>query len=117
MGKKLYKGSFSKHFMIIYDRRQDGKVWHKLIDVLFIAVTATVCGFNEWEDMETWASEKEKWLWMKEVTQISKGTVIAIDGKTMRGTSDEKAGKRAIHHEPGHSNTGEHLTIEITCFA
>lgn len=131
MGKKLYKGSFFKHFMIIYDPRQEGKVWHKLIDVLFIAVTATVCGFNEWEDMEIWASEKEEWLrkylelphgipswstirrvfdaidpkqfekcfaeWMKEVTQISKGTVVAIDGKTMCGTADEKAGKKAIH--------------------
>lgn len=48
--------------MIIYDPRQDGKVWHKLIDVLFIAVTGMVCGFNEWEDIEIWASEKEEWL-------------------------------------------------------
>lgn len=30
MVKKLYKGSFFKHFMIIYDPREEGKVWHKL---------------------------------------------------------------------------------------
>lgn len=131
MGKKLYKGSFFKHFMIIYDPREDGKVWHRLIDVLFIGVTATVCGFNEWEDMEIWAKEKEEWLrkylelphgipswstirrvfdfidpkqfeicfaeWMKEITKIKKGTVVAIDGKSMCGTADESAGKKAIH--------------------
>jgi predicted transposase YbfD/YdcC len=34
---------------------------------------------------------------MKDVTEMSKGTVIAIDGKTMCGTADKNAGKRAIH--------------------
>jgi hypothetical protein len=29
---------------------------------LFIAKIATVYGFNEWEDMEIWAREKEEWL-------------------------------------------------------
>lgn len=131
MVNKLYKGSFFKHFMIIYDPREGGKVWHKLIDVLFIGIVATLCGFNEWEDMEIWAIKREGWLkkylelpngipsdstirrvfdfidpkqfekcfteWMKEIVQISKGTIVAIDGKTMCGTADEKAGKKAIH--------------------
>lgn len=131
MGKKLYKGSFFKHFMIIYDPRENGKVWHKLIDVLFIGVIATLCGFDEWEDMEIWAIKREEWLrkylelpngipsdstirrvfdfidpkqfekcfaqWMREITKTTKGTVVAIDGKTMRGTADESTGKRAIH--------------------
>ncbi|WP_094548575.1 transposase family protein [Petroclostridium xylanilyticum] len=48
--------------MIRFDPRQTGKVWHKLIDVLFIAVVASVCGFNEWEEMEVWAKKKEEWL-------------------------------------------------------
>ncbi|MCK9218404.1 MAG: transposase family protein [Firmicutes bacterium] len=51
MGKKLYKGSFFDHFMIIYDSRQEGKVQHKLIDVLFIAVASSICYCNEWLDM------------------------------------------------------------------
>ncbi|MHB1392826.1 MAG: hypothetical protein ACYCYE_07065, partial [Clostridia bacterium] len=29
--------------MVIYDPRQEGKVRHKIMDVLFIAVAATVC--------------------------------------------------------------------------
>lgn len=131
MINKKYKGSFFKHFMIIFDPRQDGKVHHKLIDILFIAITATLCGFSGWDDMETWAEHKEPWLrkylelpngipsystirrvfdfidpkqfgrcfseWMKEVTELSKGTVVAIDGKTMRGTADKGRGKKAIH--------------------
>jgi predicted transposase YbfD/YdcC len=131
MVNKKYKGSFFKHFMIIFDPRQTGKVWHKLIDVLFIAVVASVCGFNEWEEIEVWAKKKEEWLrkylelpngipsystirrvfdfidpkqfekcfatWMKEVTEISKGTIVAIDGKTMCGTADKAADKKGIH--------------------
>jgi predicted transposase YbfD/YdcC len=131
MVNKLYKGSFFKHFMIIYDPREDGKVWHKLIDVLFIGIVATLCNFNEWEEMEIWALKKEEWLkkyielpngipsystirrvfdfigpkqfekcfveWMKEIVQVSKGSIVAIDGKTMRGTADESNGKKAIH--------------------
>lgn len=131
MGKKLYKGSFFKHFMIIYDPRQEGKVRHKLIDVLFIAVAASICYCNEWLDMEDWAIQNEEWLsqylelpngipswytiervfdvidpkqfekcftgWVRQITKMKEGTVVAIDGKTMRGTDDEESGKRAVH--------------------
>jgi len=45
--------------MIIYDPRQDGKVRHKLIDVLFIAVAASIFYCNEWLDKEDWAIENE----------------------------------------------------------
>ncbi len=131
MANTMYKGSFFEHFMIIYDPRQDGKVQHKLLDVLFIAIAATICGCDEWEDMEDWATRREDWLsqylelpegnpswytiervldvidpkqfeksfaqWMQDVTKSCKGDVVAIDGKTMRGTANEKAGKRAVH--------------------
>jgi hypothetical protein len=53
----MYKGSFFDHFMIVFDPRQKGKVQHKLLYVLF----------------------------------------IAIDGKTICGTANEEAGKRAVH--------------------
>ncbi len=35
--------------------------------------------------------------WMQEVTQLKEGDVVAIDGKTMRGTANKSAGKKAIH--------------------
>ncbi len=117
--------------MFIFDPRQDGKVCHKLIDILFIAVAATICGFSEWDDMATWAEYREEWLrkylelpngipsystirrvfdfidpkqfeicfteWMKEITQVKKGSIVAIDGKTMRGIADKGKDKRAVH--------------------
>jgi len=117
--------------MIIYDCREQGKVRHKLIDVMFIAVAATFCGCNEWSEMECWAIERHEWLkkylelpngipsrqtiervfdvidpkqfekcfaeWMKEVTGLKKKSVVAIDGKTVCGSSDESIGKKAIH--------------------
>lgn len=47
MGSKKYGGSLFKHLNIMYDIRQEGKVMHKLIDVLFIAVAVTVCRCEE----------------------------------------------------------------------
>lgn len=35
--------------------------------------------------------------WVRQITKMKEGTVVAIDGKTMRGTDDEKSGKRAVH--------------------
>jgi predicted transposase YbfD/YdcC len=124
-------GSFFNYFMVIYDSRQQGKVKHKLIDILFIVVSATLCNCNEWEEIEEWAKAKEEWLrqylelpngipswytmervmdvidpkqfekcfveWMREVTQVKEGDVVAIDGKAMRGTADRRAGKKAIN--------------------
>lgn len=129
--RRLYMGSFFDYFTIIFDSRQEGKVRHKLIDVLFIAVAATICGCDEWEEIEEWAIAKEEWLrqylelpngipswytiervldcidpkqfekcfteWMKEITQFKEGDVVAIDGKTMRGTADRSNAKRAVH--------------------
>lgn len=131
MAVKKYKGSFFEHFSVIYDTRQEGKVRHKLIDIIFIAIAATICSCDDWEDVEAWAIEREDWLrkylelpngipthhtiervlnlidpkqfercfvlWMREVTEIGNNTVIAIDGKTMRGTENKKNNKKAIH--------------------
>lgn len=131
MSKDLYQSNFFDHFKVIYDLRQEGKVDHKLIDILFIAVAATICYCNDWADMVIWAKEKEEWLrnylelpngipswwtfkrvfdvidpkqfakcfteWMKEITEMSKGTIVAIDGKTACGTADKSKGKKGIH--------------------
>jgi predicted transposase YbfD/YdcC len=131
MSEKRYEGSFFDYFITIYDPRQDEKVKHKLIDVLFIVVTATISNCSEWQEVEIWAKQREEWLrkyvelpngipsqytfervcdvidpkqfakcfteWMKDVTEMNKGTVVAIDGKTLCGTADQKKGKKPIH--------------------
>jgi len=131
MSDKLYEGNFFHYFITIYDPRQDEKVKHKLIDVLFIVVVATISNCSEWQEIEIWAREREEWLrkylelpngipsqytyericdvidpkqfakcfteWMRDVTEMSKGTIVAIDGKTACGTADKKKGKKPIH--------------------
>lgn len=57
--KRLYIGSFFDFFTIIFDPREQGKERHKFMDVLFIAVAATLCGCDEWEEMEEWATVRE----------------------------------------------------------
>ncbi len=126
MSDDLYEGNFFQHFMTIYDPRQDEKIKHKLIDVLFIVVVAVIGRCDEWHEMEIWAREREAWLrkylelpggipsqytlervcdvidpkqfvkcftaWMKDITELSQGTIIAIDDKTARGTAAKNKG-------------------------
>lgn len=129
MSDEKYEGNFFNYFITIYDPRQDEKIKHKLIDIIFIVVCAIISNCNEWQEIEIWAKAREDWLrkflelpngipsqytfqrvfdvidpkqfskcftqWMKDVTEMSKGTIVSIDGKTARGTAEK--GKKAIH--------------------
>lgn len=132
MVNRRYKGLFFDIFGGLYDIRQQGKVYHKLIDVVFIIVSACFCGIDEPELMHMWAAmdQNKKWLkqfvalengipststifrvlnaikpkqfekcftmWMREMTIFSEdgGDIVAVDGKTMRGSRD---GDRITH--------------------
>ena len=117
MSGTKYKGKFFDFFHDMHDARQAGKVWHKLMDVLFIAVSATIANCDDWEEMALWARKNEEWLrkylelpygipsawtyervfalidpkqfaqrfieWMQSITVLGKGTIIAVDGKTI----------------------------------
>lgn len=54
--------SFHSYFSVIHDMRQQGKVLHKLIDVLFIAVAAFIAGADDWEIVIMFAEERKEWL-------------------------------------------------------
>jgi predicted transposase YbfD/YdcC len=122
-----------RHFSIIEDPRLPGhsQTVHKLIDVVVIGVCAAMCGIDDFEHMEQWATAKEPWLrtflelphgipshntlnrlfgkinpakfqdcflsWMTEITTLTKGTVIAIDGKALRGSFDKASAKSAVY--------------------
>ena len=62
MSSKQYQGEFFKSFEVLEDKREEGKVLHKLIDILFIAVSAVISGCNEWGEIHLWARHNENWL-------------------------------------------------------
>lgn len=124
--------SLRDNMKAVTDRRQEAKVLHKLGDILFIAVVATIANAGCWEEIADFARGRQEWfrkyielnngvpshdtfervfrwidgkefercfmLWMKELCREVKGIrVIAIDGKTMRGSGDSQTGTKPLH--------------------
>jgi len=125
------KSVFENHFGIIEDKRQERKVMHKLIDILFIAVAGTITNAADWDEIEIFAQEREEWFrkylelpygipthqtfkrvfqwldpkqfekcfirWVQDIASLSERSVVAIDGKTMRGAYTDEDKKSPIH--------------------
>jgi predicted transposase YbfD/YdcC len=123
--------SIVEHFAGVDDPRLERKREHRLMDILVIAISAVVCGANDWVAVETFGKAKESWLrkflalpngipshdtfgrvfallepdqlqesfvsWIQAVAQVTKGQVVAIDGKTLRHSYDRRSAKAAIH--------------------
>lgn len=51
-----------KRLITIPDRRHPSYIKHNLIDIVMIALFATLAEANEWLDMEIFAKKREKWL-------------------------------------------------------
>ena len=49
-------------FSVVYDRRQQSKVRHKLIDIIFITVAAITANCNDFDTLIVFAEENETWL-------------------------------------------------------
>ena len=58
----MLRESFLQHFAGITDRRQEGKISHPLMSVLFIAVASYVAFCDEWELTILWAEKNIDWL-------------------------------------------------------
>lgn len=120
-----------EHFSTIDDPRIERTKRHKLIDILVIAICATICGAEGWEEFELFGQAKLDWFksflelpnaipsddtfrrvfgridprqfqqcfleWVRSVYDITKGQVVAIDGKQSRRSYDRATGKTAIH--------------------
>ena len=118
------------HFSAIDDPRIDRSKLHKLIDILVIAICATICGAEGWEDFELFGNCKFDWFksflelpngvpspdtfrrvfarldpiqfqqaflgWVRSVTRLTDGEVVAIDGKQLRRSHDSASGKSAV---------------------
>jgi len=124
------QGALVECFEGLEDRRMVNKCRHKLLDILVIAVCATIANADSWDDMALFGKSKQPWLrqwlelpngipsadtfervfghldaeafqacfarWVEAVFTLTEGQVIAIDGKTVRGTCD-KQGQNGLH--------------------
>jgi predicted transposase YbfD/YdcC len=120
-----------EHFSRIADPRIDRTKRHKLIDILVIAICATICGADGWEEYELFGQAKLDWFktflelpngipsddtfrrvfgrinprqfqhcflaWVRSVSELTKGHVVALDGKQSRRSYDRATGKTAIN--------------------
>ena len=119
------------HFQYITDFRIERTKKHKLIDIIFIALCAMICGYDSWDEMELFAKAKIDWFkkyldlpngipshdtirrvfmyidpkafeqcfiqWIQQLNISTQGKIVAIDGKTLKGSHNRCKGKKAIH--------------------
>ncbi len=116
---------FIETFGKIEDKRQEWKVKHNLVEIIFITFVSYMSNSNTWQEIEVFAKTKESWFrryipldygipshdtlqrvfesidpksfnrafmtWTDYIRDYTKGGIIAIDGKTVRGSkSDDK---------------------------
>lgn len=55
-------GTVIDHFSTISDPRIDRTKRHKLSDIIFIAISAAICGADNWKAIEVFAQAKKNWL-------------------------------------------------------
>ncbi len=62
MTKESLKESIEQHFGTIPDQRVVTRSYHKLVDIIAIAILAILCGADGWVAIETYGKAKEEWL-------------------------------------------------------
>lgn len=122
--------SITKHFGTIPDPRTGNAKRHLLLDIIVIAICASICGADTWVEVELWAKANRKWLrtflelpngipshdtfgrvfavleakafrrcflvWIRAVSKLTHGQIVAIDGKKLRRSHDRTCGKKAL---------------------
>jgi len=132
-----------EHFKDMPDPRMVNKCDHLLLDIVMIAICATIADADSWEEIAAFGEGKQAWLrrwlalpngipspdtfqrvfarldarvfherfvrWVQAVFDVTAGQVIAIDGKTGRGTCDRQ-GQASLHLVSAWA-TANHLTL------
>jgi predicted transposase YbfD/YdcC len=104
---------------------------YPLIEMVFIALCASICDANTWVDVERFGNAKLAWFrkhmafehgipshdtfsrvfglldsiefyaalqsWAGDIAQTLKGQIVAIDGKSLRGSHDKSSGTSVLH--------------------
>jgi predicted transposase YbfD/YdcC len=55
-------GTVKKYFRKLRDPRVQGRKRHLLLDIVVITICATICGCNDWQQVETFARARRGWL-------------------------------------------------------
>ncbi len=126
----LIGATLFEHLSQIEDPRREQTKLHKLIDILVIAVCASVCGAEGVNEIEEFGESKQEWLgrflalpngipshdtfrrvfmllkpekfqavflqWVEAVTKVTKGMLVNIDGKRLRGTKSKEQQQQAL---------------------
>ena len=132
----------------IEDPRVVGRTWHKLIDILSIALFSVLAGAQGWDEMEEWGLANEARL--RQYLELAHGipghdtirrifevldpkqldacllswvgqvcpdlhSVIAIDGKSVRGSGSNAKGVRALHSVTAYASLSGLVLAQQRC--
>lgn len=100
--------TFLSHFSDIQDPRfQNHNFRHHLSDILIVAILATICGADGWAEIERFGQvfsllnpkvfDECFTNWLNSLTIDLKREVIALDGKTVKGSSNKRQNVPALH--------------------
>ena len=126
----LLETSIQSYFDDLEDPRIEKNQKHALINIITIAILGTICGADNWVDIERYGNAKKEWLenfldlkhgipshdtfgrvfrwlkseqfqecfvmWTQSLCQASEGQLIALDGKKLRRSHDQKQGHNGI---------------------
>lgn len=59
---KKPEATIKHHFSMLTDPRQNGKIRHKLIDIVTIAICAVISGSDDYTEIALYGKEKKEWL-------------------------------------------------------
>jgi predicted transposase YbfD/YdcC len=69
----MYEGEFFRSFELLEDTREEGKVKHKLLDILFLVISGVICGCNTWEEVHLWSIADMNIVWLEKYIQLKNG--------------------------------------------